>query len=362
MSTHDFYSFVTNLTMRTYYLSTLLALTSTVGIYAPLPVQAQSTTCNPLPPGSTPTINVRDPDATSYFPNLPVQPIDSEYRLQTTGNPSIAAPFGNQGFAAFSNRAAQAPDSGHCDISRNAGGFGAPYYVTARPGSPEFPPSGATRATTVTEVIGFPTLSSYLSDNEISPTSIGFNFTQKSDRSFTDTWNLGDDVLGEDWFATPDSTLEERIYGADPDDVQLSLSYGTIPIIDLGYTPLYSTLDYGSTKEVKDDFEVNFTAPTVPTKVSGLDPSVDALADALLADVADAGGSLQVVLATTLIIDESRPNTGNGFNTLLFSFPADIRAVETVPEPSSALGILALGALGAVSYLKKQKNKRRPLT
>jgi hypothetical protein len=319
--------------MRNYQLSTLLGLTTTVAVCVPLPVQA----------------------ATFNFPNLPLQPIDSEYRLETSGDPST-----NQGVAAFSNLDPSALDYGHRDISLNAGGFGAAYYLSGRPGSPEDPPSGATRASTVNEVVGFPTLSSYLTSNGILPGSIGFSFNIRSGRSFTETWNLGDDVLGEDWFASPDSTLEERIYTAEPDDVEIFISYGTTKILELGYTDLYYTIDYGSTTSVSDDFEVNFGAPTKPTKLSGLEPFVDALADAFLEDVADAGGSVQIVYADNPIIDETNFKTGNGFGTFLFSFPVSIRAVDSVavPEPSSALGLLMFGALGAVSYLKKQKNKR----
>lgn len=314
------------LTMRTYHLSKLLGLTTTVAVCAPLSVQAASFNFDQLP-------------------NISSRPIESDYRLSFLGNTSE-----NQGYTAFSNLDPSAPDFAHRDISLNASGNGALYYVTGRQGSPEEPPISATRSATVTEIAGFPALSSYLTSNEIPLDKIGFGFSQKSDRSFTETWNLGDDILGQDWFASPDSPIEERIYTANPDDVELFLSYGTTKIVNFGYSDIYSVLDYGSTTSVNDDIDSAFTDPTTITKVAGLEPSADALANAFLQDVAAGGGEVQLVIQDSEVNDTNF-TTGNGFGIINFQLQGSIRAV---PEPSSALGIFALGALGAVSYLKRQ--------
>lgn len=322
--------------MRAYYLSTLLGLTTTVAVWAPLPVEAA-------------TFNF------DQLQNISSRPIDSDSRLNFLGVPSE-----NQGFSAFYNinrfidPTQCSLDCGHNDISLNASGNGAPYYTTGRQGSPEEPPSGATRTATVTEIAGFPALSSYLTSNAIPLSNIGFGFGQKSDRSFTETWNLGDDILGEDWFASPDSPIEERIYTANPDDVELFLSYGTDQIVNFGYSPLYSVLDYGPTIQLSDDIDTAFTDPTTATKVDGLDPFADALANAFLEDVAAAGGEVQVVIEDR-DVDDSNLTSGNGFGGINLRAEGSIQAV---PEPSSTLGLLMFGAIGAVSYLKKQQNKR----
>ncbi|MBD1930360.1 MULTISPECIES: PEP-CTERM sorting domain-containing protein [Cyanophyceae] len=321
--------------MHNYYLSILLGLTTTVAVGAPLSAQAA-------------TFNF------DQLQNISSRPIDSEYSLNLLGEPSE-----NQGFTAFFNLDPSAPDFGHTDISLNSRGDGAPYYNTGRQGSPEVPPSGATRTSSVSEIAGFPTLNSFLTNNGISFSSLGFGFGQRSDRDFTATWNLGDDILGQDWFASPDSTIEERIYAANPDDVEIFLTFSTTKIVSFGYSDIYAVLDYGATTSLSDDIDAAFTDPVTATKVAGLDPFADALANALLQDISTAGGAAQIVVEDTAV-EEGTFTIGNGFGILNFQFVGSLRAVPsaTVPEPTSALGILMLGALGAVSHLKKQKNKR----
>lgn len=322
--------------MRTYHLSILLGLTSTVAVSAPLAAQTANFDFDQLQ-------------------NILSRPIDSAYTLNFSGLPTD-----NQGYSAFFNLDSSAPDFGHRDISLNASGNGAPYYVTGRQGSPQEPPNGATRTASVTEIAGFPTLSSFLTSNEITLSNIGISLGQRSDRSFTETWNLGDDILGEDWFASPDSNIEERIYTANPDDVEVFLSYGTTRIASFGYSDLYSVLNYGPTTLLSDDIDIAFTAPTRATRVAGLDPFADALANAFLEDVAAGGGGVQLVIDDREV-DDSSFTTGNGFGIINLRAVGSLRAVR-VPEPSSVLGLLMFGALGGVSYLKKQKHKRGSLT
>ncbi|MFH7029834.1 MAG: PEP-CTERM sorting domain-containing protein [Heteroscytonema crispum UTEX LB 1556] len=287
--------------------------------------------------------------------NISSRPIDSDNRLQLFGNPAD-----KQGYTAFFNLDPSALDSGHGDISLNASGNGAPYYVTGRQGSPEVPASGATRTSTVADIVGFPTLSSYLTNNSIPLSSIGFSFSQKSDRDFTKTWNLGNDRLGEDWFASPDSPIEERIYKANPDDVETFLSFGTTKILNFGYSNIYSVLNYGSTTALADDIDSAFTDPVSATKVAGLDPLTEGLANALLQDVNAAGGKVQLVIEDN---DVQVPTftTGNGFGVLNFRLVGSLRAVRpaTVPEPNSVSGLLLFGSLGGVFSLKKRQLKMR---
>lgn len=322
------------LSMLANRLPAFLGLTATVALSAPLSAQAASFNFDQLQ-------------------NISSRPIESAYTLGLLGVPSE-----NQGYSAFFNLDSSALDFGHRDISLNASGNGAPYYATGRQGSPEQPPNGATRTSTLTEVGGFPTLSSFLTSNGISSSNLGFSFGQKSDRNFTKTWNLGEDKLGQDWFASPNSKIEERIYTANPDDVEFFLSYGTDKIVTLGYSNLYSVLDYGATTQLSDDIDIAFTDPIKATKVSGLNPFADALANAFLEDVSAAGGGVQVVIEDN-DVDDSNFTTGNGFGIINLPFLGSIRAVPgvKVPEPSSLLGLLMFGVLGAVPYLKKSKTR-----
>ncbi len=318
--------------MHTYHFSKLLGLTTTIALSGPLSAQAANFNFDQLQ-------------------NISSRPIESAYTLSLQGIPSE-----NQGYLGFSNLDPSALDFGHRDISLNASGNGAPYYTTGRQGSPEQPPSGATRTSTVTEVGAFPTLNSFLTSNGISSSNLGFSFGQKSDIDFTKTWNLGEDKLGQDWFASPNSNIEERIYKANPDDVEFFLSYGTDKIVSLGYSNIYSVLDYGATTQLSDDFDIAFTDPTKATKVDGLNSFADALANAFLEDVSAGGGGVQVVIEDN-DVDDSNFKKGNGFGIINLPFLGTIRAVSSarVPEPCSLLGLLMFGVLGAVSYRKKSK-------
>ena len=321
--------------MDNYKFSILVGLTSTVAIVAPLPVKAVTF----------------DFDQLQYISS---RPIDSAYRLDLLGTPSE-----NQGYLGFFNVNPNAPDAGHGDISLNASGNGAPYYTTGRQASPQLPPNGATRTASAIAIAGFPSLSSYLSNNAINLSELGFGFGQKSDRSFTTTWNLGGDKLGQDWFASQTSKIEERIYKANPDDVELFLSYGANKIVDLGYSDIYSVLDYGATTQVIDDIDVGYTDPTQPTKVTGLDPLTDGLANAFLQDVATEGGGVQVFIEDNQVDDSNVVFNNNGFNIFNLRFIGSLRAVPiaAVPEPSHALGLLMFGSLIAVSRRKKHKSR-----
>ncbi|KYC40374.1 exosortase [Scytonema hofmannii PCC 7110] len=318
--------------MRTYHLPTFLGLTVTIAVSAPLSARAA-------------TFNF------DLLQNISSRPIDSAYTLTLDGRPSE-----NQGYSAFSSIDPNSLEFGHRDISLNASGNGAPYYTTGRQGSPEEPPSNATRTSSVTEIAGFPTLSNYLTNNGATLSNLGFSFGQKSDRSFTTTWNLGEDKLGQDWFASPTSRIEERIYTANPDDVELFLSYGTDKLVSFGYSKIYSVLDYGATTQVSDDIDVGFTDPVKATKVTGLNPFADALANAFLQDVATVGGGVQVFIEDNNV-DDSNFARGNGFNIFNLRFVGSLKAVP-IPEPSSALALLMFGALGAISHLKKQNKKQ----
>jgi len=333
------------LIMRNYHFSTLLGLTATVALCAPRPVQAA----------------VFNYDYNDNLKFISSRPIDSSNTLDFEGSPSE-----NQGAVGFYNLDPAAPDHGHVEIGLNSRGTApppipnnAPYYTSGAPESP-LPSNGATRTSTFDGITtGFTTFNSYLKNNGIPVSNIGFEFGQKSGLDFKQTWNLGSDTRGVDWSANPNSPIEERIYRANPNNVQISLFDGTIRIINLGYSNLYSVEDYGATTEFKDDFESNFTDVVTAKKVPGLDSLDDGLADAFLQDVTASGGGVQV-FSEQLGSSGVEFSSGNGYGALNISFPTELRAgpIAEVPEPSSVLGLLIVGAWGAVSSLKKQKIAR----
>lgn len=327
--------------MRTYQLSTLLGLTTSIALSASPPVQAAN-------------LNF-DYNQLQFISS---RPIESNSFLGLNGLPSQ-----NQGFTPFYNPDPSALDHGHKEIGLNSRRDfpvfnNAPYYGTGRQGSPEEPATNAIRMTSLISTNSFPTFSNYLTNNGIPLSDIGFVFGQKSDRYFSKTWNLGTDTFGKNWYADPNTPLEERIYQANPDDVEIALYSGTTKLLDFGYSDFYSVVDYGSTTSFDDDFESSFTDPLAVKEVSGLDPLRKGLAEAFLNDVTAAGGGVQVVNENFGELDINFAS-GNGYDILLLPYPMQIRAValKTVPESSFSWGIFMFGVLVAVSRLKKQHNK-----
>ncbi len=294
---------------------------------------------------------------------LPVQAATFDFsKLQLISTKPIAASselsfFGsldnNEGQTGFFNSDPNASDRGHAEISPNSGSF-APYYATGRNASPDN--SGATRAASLDGVKNFPNFFNYLNNNSIALNSIGFSYGQKSDRNFTEAWSLGEDKLGQDWLASPTSTVEERIYNANPDAVESYFSLGNTRIVNLGYTPLYATFEYGDTPALEDNIDLFYTEPVKATKVAGLDPLASGLADAFLQDVSNNGGNIQLVGEDFAALDGSF-TSGNGFSIFNFPLPISVRAVS-VPEPSAILGFLMLAVSGIFAYPKQQKKAR----
>lgn len=283
------------------------------------------------------------------------RPIESDVLLEFQGLPSE-----NQGFVGFFNQDPNAPDRGHTLVPLNSRvdipgvPDNAPYYGTGRQGSPEDPSTNATRTASLVNGTGFSSFGNYLADNGIGVGDIGFAFGQKEDRNVRQTWNLGDDEFDEDWFATPDSPIEERIYRANPNDVELGLFNGTTKIVDFSYSDYYAVVDYGPTTEFQDDIESNFTDPLRVNKVSGLSALDEGLADAFIEDVFAAGNRVQIV--NSFDGDDLLQRTGDGLDIFVLPFPLELRVVS-VPEKPLTWGLLMFGVLAAISR-RKQKNNQ----
>ncbi|MBD1836182.1 PEP-CTERM sorting domain-containing protein [Cyanobacteria bacterium FACHB-472] len=315
--------------MHNFPLSLFLGLTATAVVLTPLTVQAA-------------TFDY------SQVKNWTTRPIDSNNILNFFGDLSR-----NEGYANISNLDPNAPDAGHVSIALNALPGSSGYYITGREFSPD--PQGATRSASLENLTGFSNFFHYLNSNNILLSSIGVSFGQKPELDFTKSLNLGEDKLGQDWFASPDSPIEERIYRANPDDFEIFLTYGTTKLLQFGYSDFYFAVDNGSTPDFTDNFNVFLSDPVPAFKVAGLDPLTSGLADALLQDVTAAGGSVQFVSEDPDL--EVEPSFIEGFDSIYLSFPIELRAVKSksVPESSSVLGVLMFGILGTATRMAKQK-------
>jgi hypothetical protein len=287
------------------------------------------------------------------FQILPPPPDDYSRRVDFSG--SI---LNNEGLVVYQGKDPSAVNFGHSGIAKNSTNVGSPYYVTGRQKSPEIPSPGAIRSAGVTGLENFPFLSSYVEKNNIPLNNIGFGINQKDGRSSEQTWNLGNDILGKDWYASPDSTIEENIYKANPNDVEWGLFYNNKKIVDFGYTDIYVAVDFGATTSFLDDSSFNFTDPVSATKSAGLDQLQAGLADAFLQDVNDAGGKVRVSSSAPVTLQTVRLATTDNYTIRIFSFAGSIQAVRGVPEPSSQLGIIAFGVSGAAFWLRKKHKCR----
>jgi PEP-CTERM motif len=318
--------------MRNFCLSLLLGLTTMTTVSTPLMVCAASFDY-------------------SKIKNFSARPIDSDNTLTLFGDISQ-----KEGYTALNNLNPNAPDAGHVSIAKNALPGNSVYYVTGRENSPLS--EGATRSASVNDIEGFSNFFNYLNSNNISPNEIGFGFGQKSGLDFTKSWNLGEDKLGQDWFASQDSTIEERIYRANPEEVEQFLYFGNTKIVSFGYTDIYFATDNGATPLPNDNFNVFLSDPTPALKVAGLDPLASGLADAFLQDVAAGGGFVQQVSEDPNI--QFNFSVSNGYAALNLNLPLELRVVQntSIPEPASILGLLTLGAFGIVSRLDREKQQK----
>lgn len=327
ITVHNFYQL---LTMRIQGMSSLLGLAPLVSVLlASTPVKATTLTTQILPP----------------FPEE-----NSSNRINFLGELD-----NNEGNVGFSSLDPSAPDFGHIEISKNALGFNSSYYVTGREGSPELF-NQAVRSGSVTGINGYNNFTNSLTSNGIAFEDIGFGFSQKSDRSATQTWNLGDDVLGEDWFGSPDSTLEELIYRANPDDVDFSLFYQTTKILDFSYSDIFVAADEGATTSFEDNSFFIFTNPLTATKETELERLENSLAEAFLQDVTSRGGEVRVIWDSAEAPESFDFLATEEYGIQYFSIPGSIQLIEkAVPEPSVVSTILAFGVMGGVFLAKNSK-------
>lgn len=325
--------------MRNYFIG-LLGIASTAVLTIPKTVQAQTF----------------DFDSLEF---IEPRPLPANGTLSFFGDQNQ-----NEGYAAYSNLDRNAPDAGHIGFRSELNNR---YYVTGREHSPD--PTGATRSATLENSSDFSNLMNYLNDNNIPLSDIGYGFGQKEGLSATQVLNLGEDILGQDWFGRPGSPVEEFIYRANPENFEYYLTYQNTRIINLGYSDIFVVSANDNSNSSPDDIFGNpnifYTNPTSPSAISGLNELETGIANAFLQDVEAGGGRIQQFSEDILNPEDFGVSINQGFEIFTFSFPLEIRTVSdsdntvSVPESSSTLTLMLLTGCGIISRLRHQKRKVR---
>jgi hypothetical protein len=326
--------------MRTQYLSLLLGMTATAtaSMISAVPARAATMSCE--------SGNIFNYDSIQYIKTRPLQ---SNNCLRLFGERVGATDPDPQGFVAYG--------FGHIEESITSPNNPAPYYAAGIDFSPENLPGARQAATLLDDITGFANFAAFLTDNNITADRIGFSFGAK-DRDFTKTWNLGEDEKGKNYFSAPTSTLEERIYSANPNEVESFLLVDGIKFITFGYSNIYSFLEYGATRAPDDDTEAILSNPFKVFKAAGLSGLNNDLADAFLADVGD--NQIQLVSEDAGVVPDfvSISDPFGPFDPIVsIRFPVQLRIVD-IPEPSMIFSFLGLGLLAFGSRLKN-KNRHR---
>lgn len=269
-------------------------------------------------------------------------PTLSNHRLALEGD-NTASPL--QGVAGFFRIATGQGDSGHGlgtgVVQNSPDATRAYYYLIGAEGTPHG--SNPTDTAFGASLVGLANTANYFTSNGGGVGSFSLRFGPTGNDP-TKTWNLGADTQGADWHGSAASTIEERIYQANPADVSAGLYYAGTEILTFGYSPLYMVIDYGATTGTGDDTILAFSDPVTASKKSGLSLYNSGLADALLADINAHGGQVQ------LNFNSIQPATREDFvgGPYLYGAFAFQGSLQVVPEPSEyALIMGGLALLGA---------------
>ena len=320
------------MSMRHFALLLGLTTTGTATLLAPLPTRAAS--CE--------TGDLFDFSSIQF---LATRPIASNNCLRLFGKRTDSTPQGFVGYGA-----------GHTETALNSPRNPAPYYAAGIDFSPENVPGATRSATLLNNITGFSNFANFLTNNSINVDRIGFSFGPKNG-DFTKSWNLGNDINGENYFSSPTSSLEERIYAANSKEVESFLLLDTTKIISFGYSDIYSFLEYGATTAPDDDSEAIISDPFSVSKVAGLLGEFDGLANAFLADVGS--NKVQLVSEDAAVVPDGvfvDPSLGNLNPVISIQFPLQLRIVST-PDPSVTLGLMSLGIIAVGCRLKNKIRK-----
>jgi hypothetical protein len=245
--------------------------------------------------------------------------------------------------------------SGHSITAQNSPGGTVAYYYLL--GAESSGVSGSyTSAAAGTSTTGMGNTATYVSSNSLSLSSLTLRFGPTGAAS--GTWNLGADTLGQNYYLNAGSTVEERIYAANPAAVEAALYFNGTKILVFGYSALNMIIDYGPSTAGNDDTIVAYSAPVGFNVVSGLSGNALGIASALANDFTSGGGLVQLrfdSFQTATRVDA----VGTLGITGVFSFSGSIQAV---PEPGTyALWAGAL-TLGCALLWRRQARERSKLS
>ena len=213
--------------------------------------------------------------------------------------------------------------------------FYADYYITGIDNSPFAKPNGGLAAAVATTPSNMTNLMDYMSNNS-SATTTSPSTSDRASAQISKTAGT--------WEATPRtaigpaalaSSVENRIYAADQAEVSTYLAYQGTKIVDFGYSPLYEIIDYGATTLTNDDSIAAYSDAVSATAADGLAGDDLAIALALIADVSENGGLVQLYFDTIQAATYTgTPEAYNGTNYLVANYQFS-GAIMVVPEPST---------------------------
>jgi hypothetical protein len=253
---------------------------------------------------------------------------------------------GNNGSSAGGVAAASL--AGHSITAQNApGGTSAYYYLFGAESSGVSGSYTDTARTTATT--GMSATASYVSGNGLSLSNLTLRFGPTGTAS--NTWSLGADSLGVNYYQSGTSTIEERIYAAGAAGVEAALYLSGTKIMTFGYSPLNMIINYGSSTSGNDDTIQAYSAPVTFNVVTGLSGTSAGLATALSSDFNAGGGLVQLrfdSFQTATRIDAM----GSLGVTGVFSFTGSLQAI---PEPSTyAMLVGGFALMGAIWFRRRE--------
>ena len=223
--------------------------------------------------------------------------------------------------------------SGHAIISLNSNPGGVAYYYLMGAEATALP--GYTDTSAATGFTSMATTASYISDNSLTTGNLRLRFGPTGVQS--NAWNLGADVNGVNYWASAASEIEERIYAANPGNVEAALYYAGTKLMVFNYTSLYIIIDYNNVGDGDDTIQA-YSDPVPFSLAGGLGGTDLGLAQALQTDFNAGGGFAQLRFDSIQTASrEDAVGTLGVYGT--FSFNGTVQAV---PEPAS----MALFALG----------------
>lgn len=277
----------------------------------------------------------------------------------------IGTPADGFGITGYRNVFLDQPDTGHLvsGVVLNAPDphpnplykLYADYYITGIDNSPFTKPSAGVAAARATTPFNLVHLPAYLGSNSLSYGDIHFRFGQATAGDIDSSWNLGGDAIGQDWSGSLASSIEQRIYAADPGSVEASLWFAGVKIITFGYSSLYEVIDFGATGDPGDDVIRAYSDAVVPFIVAGLSDHALGVAEAFLDDVFAGGGLVRLDFDTIQPVSYSTNPEAHAGKAYIHANYAFSGSISIIPEPAHIGLGAAFAALGLVAAGRRRR-------